>query len=252
MSRASAPRRLRTGRVLWLGLGALALGGLALGASRGPEAAAWTLAQLRAPRFQLRTLEFLGLHSLAAEELAVRSGLIGGVPLIDIAVRSVRERVCTHPRIAACSVARIPPDLLVFEIEERVPVARLAERELGVALDGGVFPLQEKEAAGLTVLRGPVEPALPLLEVARRLGVELGTLLVRDASDLRFQPRGRDIEVRVGTEPERSLTAWLRLADSERLRASAAHEVDLRFRGHAVLRDFSKTKTGGDEQNGTQ
>ena len=243
------PRRLP--RVAWLGVpvvGMILGGGLAL-AANGGESSRWVAAQLRTPRFALRAVEFLGLETVAVRDLFERSGINGSLPLLDLDLDAIEERVCTHPRLASCVAARIPPNRLVIEVEERVPVARLSDGR-GVDLEGARFPLAEGEGVELTVLEGRVDWALPLLAAAHAAGVELAEVEARAAADIRFQPKGRAVRVLVGSEPAASLRDWLSLRDTSLLRGYAAREVDLRFRGSAVLRDFRKSQGG--EEDGPQ
>ncbi len=241
----------RRPRFAWLGVpvaGMILGGGLAL-AANGGESSRWLAAQLRAPRFALRAVEFLGLETINVRDLFERSGINGSLPLIDLDLDAIEERVCTHPRLVSCVAARIPPNRLVIEVEERVPVARLSDGR-GVDLEGARFPLAQGEGVKLTVLEGPVDWALPFLAAARAAGVELAEVEARAATDIRFRPKGQAMRVLVGPEPAASLRDWLRLRDTSLLRGYAAREVDLRFRGSAVLRDFRKSQRG--EEDGSE
>jgi hypothetical protein len=238
-------RRFRRQRwMLVPALGALIVGGFALNTSSGDSSPGWFAKKLRGPRFHLKVVEFLGLEKLEAAALHDRMGLTQSLPLIDLDVDEVAAKVCAHPRIANCIAARIPPDRLVFEIEERMPVARLAGRDAGMDLEGAVFPLVAGEAKTLTELRGNPQWALPLLRAAQAHEMRFSMVEARSAEDVRFQPMGQSVQVRVGAEPDLSLADWLQLSGSDLVRGYAAREVDLRFQGSAVLSDFRKTAGG--------
>ncbi len=247
-----ARREVRGGRrrrsfLLSLVLGSLltlATGGLALHSAPGLALRTSLMEQLRSERFQLRRVEFLGLSKLSAAALFERSGLESGVALIDLDVGALMERVCSHPRISDCSAARIPPDVLVIGIEERVPVARLAGSEDAVDLDGARFPVLAAEIEKLPELAGQPQWALGLLAAADTRGLRLARVEAESVTRVRFQPEGQQIRVLVSHDPDRSLDDWLTLRDSGLLGGYAAREVDLRFEGNAVLRDFRKPQGG--------
>lgn len=228
-------------------VGALLGAGISLYLHSGDAARAWLSAELREPRYRLETVEFLGLAKLNPQSLVEQAGLSTAVPLIDLDSDALATKFASHPRVASCIAARIPPDRLVIEIDERVPVAQLAGKAQGVDLEGVTFPLLSGEGADLTTVRGKVEWALPLLRAAHEHGVGLALVQARAANDLRFRPLGHQLQVRVGSDPDTSLRGWLQIRESGLLHSYAAREVDLRFRGNAVLRDFGTTKQGGED-----
>jgi hypothetical protein len=204
---------------------------------------------LRAPALQLHTVDFLGLEQLRPEPLLALTDLRADVPLVDVDLDAVVAAIAGHPRVAACRAARVPPDGLIVEIEERRPIAALAGRSEGFDREGERFPLVAGEADGLTVVEGDPALALPLLLAADEAGLEVARVAATAAHDVRFVPAGTDVEVRTGREPERSIEDWKRLSRSGLLGARAAREVDLRFRGRAVLRE---SKSGGEERHGSK
>jgi hypothetical protein len=245
-------RRPRRAWIAITALGVLGVCGFALHARSGHPAQTWLSEKLRAPRFRLQAVEFLGLEKLAPMKLLERAGLGSRVPLIDLDPDVLIGKLSSHPRVASCVAARIPPRRLVVEIEERVPVARIAGTQDGVDIEGARFPLAASEAAALTSVRGDVRWALPLLRTAQELEVKLVAVDVRARDDLRFRPADREVEVRVGLDPAMSLRGWLRIRDSGLLQSHAARRVDLRFQGSALLRDFRKTKKSkGGGQDGS-
>jgi len=249
MTRKQKSRRHRRSRswIVLAALCALGLGGVALHARSTHAARNWLSEKVRAPRFTLEVVEFIGLERLDPEVLLRLARLTSSLPLIDLDLDILIERMSSHPRVASCVAARIPPDRLVVEIEERVPVARRAERREGLALDGVAFPLMGDEGATLPELRGEVKWALPLLRAAQELGVELAEIEIRSQSDLLVRPVERALRLRIGPDAEASLRTWLRIRDTDLLGRYAAREVDLRFRGSVVLRELRKTTRGRED-----
>jgi len=243
MSRARQHERKRSGRrraARWLGLAAVAAAGIAVGAS----AAAGLLPQpdlapsfewLRGERFQLRAVEVLGLDALDSESLVASTGLRAGIPLIEVDLEQVTEVIRSHPRVASCRSAHLPPDRLLFEIEERVPVAALAGGAEGIDLAGERFPLVAGESEALPSLRGDPAAALPLVAAARSAQADLSEIEVVADGEVRFRLAGETLWIRSGTDPGRAIADWRRLVASGQLERFSARELDLRFRGNAVL-----------------
>jgi hypothetical protein len=200
-------------------------------------------AALREPRFWLRRVDFIGLDSLRAAELWSLAGVEHGTPLIDLDTTRLSGAVAAHPRVASCRAVRLPPDRLVVEVEERVPIARDAQRGEGIDASGERFPLLPGEGEALPRLEGMTVLALPLLLAARAHGVALEAVDARPG-DLRIRPAGSSALVRLGNDAERSLHTWQRVRASGLVEAYGAAEVDLRFPGDAVLRGIRR-KGGG-------
>ncbi len=226
-------------------LGAVLIGGLVFHVRSSDAARAWLAEKARTPRFQLAVVEFIGLKTLAPAQLLGRAGLHASIPLIDLDLDVLIEKLSSHSRVASCVAARIPPDRLVVEIEEHVPIARLAGRREGISLDGARFKLVKNEGDALASVRGEVKWALPLLRAAQELGIEVSAVEVRSPTDLRIQLAGQDLRIRVGPDPDESLRAWLRIRSSGVIERYQAREVDLRFPGSVSLMKFQNTKQGG-------
>jgi hypothetical protein len=254
--RPGGPRKRRKRRTLRVSPGIALAGAVALASAAGgvalwrsPPAELPSLsAMLRAPRFQLRSVEVMGVHKLDPEVLLAGAPLEPGTPLIDVEVDPIAEHVARHPRVARCRGVRIPPNRLLLDVEERVPVARLAGSAEGIDLDGNRFPLLEDEREALPELRGDIDWTLPLLRNAAVRALAMEVVEAWGPADARFRPAGFDLEVRVGTDPGRALDDWIRLAGTGLVDEYGPRVVDLRFGDSAVLRDFEKTKGGAHDE----
>ena len=186
-----------------------------------------------------------GLEKLDASELWSRTGVAPATALLDLDPASLCQAVAGHPRVGRCRVARLHPDRLVFEIAERRPVAQDAAEKLGIDAAGERFPLRPGEGDGLPRVRGKSALVLPLVLAARARGLALDGVDAARPGELRMQPSGSDVVVRVSEDPERSLDAWQRVRASGLIESYGAREVDLRFSGDAVLRGLTRKKGGG-------
>ncbi len=200
--------------------------------------------QLRGPRLRLRNIDFLGLSTLESAELMDRIELASPVALIDVDPAAVCERLARHPRVGECSALRVPPGRLIVAIEEREPLAVLERTHQGIDEDGQRFALGSEELLGLPRIHGEPREAVLLARAAREAGVKLDRIDVHGDDGLVFELAGRSLRVRVVGDPKQALEAWLRLDRSGLVEEHAAGEIDLRFRGAAVLRDFRDNKGG--------
>lgn len=200
---------------------------------------------IRVPRFHLRAIDWVGTRALHPRDLAVLLDLPGRVPLIDVDVDMLAERVQSHPRIERCQGLRIPPDRVMLRVVERIPVARVAGASEGFDESGSRFPLLPKEAEQLTPVRGEPSAAIPLLRASSGFGLELASVEARSATDVRFRVKGLDVVVQIGSEVERALREWDTLRTAGVVRRYRPERVDLRFRGNAVLRGLHLEGRGG-------
>lgn len=203
-------------------------------------------ATLRGERFRLRHVDFTGLSALTPAALWARAKVPDGTPLLDLDPDAIEQALSEHPRVERVRAARLPPDRLVIGVTERVPLAQDAKTGLGLDAEGDSFPLEPGEAERLPVVTGKAERALPVLEAARALGVNLASVETLRDDAVRVRTLGRTALLVVGRDPKASLADWRQLADSGLVEQTGAREVDLRFRGNPVLRDFpKKTAQGG-------
>jgi cell division septal protein FtsQ len=233
--RLSLPRSLRLALIL-CALVLTAVAAAALFADRLGEVD-WSAPTNRLGEgLTLRAVEVLGTRHVEPERLVVAAGLEAGMRLYDIDLDAVLEAVSRHPRVARSRGARLPPDRLILLVSEREPIAALAGRDEGIDRDGSRFPLSAGEAQDLPSLLGDPEPALPVLLAALERGEQLREIRVAGSGDVRVRIEGEEIWLRVGREPARALEAWQQLVDRG-VRRLQPGQVDLRFRGSAVLTD---------------
>jgi hypothetical protein len=231
--------------VLQLAVGAVGATAVGLGVFTAAQTALPAVQDaLRSPRFQLRAVHWVGLRSLDCAQLAKLLKLPEEVALVDVDVDALESSVAQHARVAEVDALRVPPDRIVLRVGEREPLGRVSGRAEGFDATGARFPLLEGERDQLVPVRGNPRRAVPLLLAARRQGVELVGVEVRSAEDLRFRVRGSDTVIRADGEADRALRAWTRLRAAGLVSRYRPEEVDLRFRGSAVLREL-RAQTGG-------
>jgi len=239
-------RRGTIGRLVRAALWGAALAAAVAGGSWG-LATGLPVAQaaLRDERLHLRAVDWLGLDALDAAALTASLGEIDGIALIDLDVSAIERRIASHPRVERCLALRLPPDRLVLRVVERTPVGRLAGGTEAFDPSGERFPLLPGEAERLVPVRGDRRAAIPLLEEAKRLGVDLAEVDAVSTSDVRFRMPESKTVVRLGADPGRALEDWLRVRAAGVMERYQPQEVDLRFHGSAVLRGASRDLEGG-------
>ncbi len=237
-------RRVPVLSVLFACVLAFAAGGLAVETGSRELPAGGISEALRGPRFQLRRVEFTGLHALAPRDLSGALALRGANALIDVDPDALCARVEAHRRVERCAAMRLPPDRLLVDVEERVPVARLGATAYGVDASGDRLPLLAGEADALPRIDGEPAWALPLVAAAHERGLELRSVDARGPDDLLVALRGSVTRLRVGRDLDRALRNWTEISRRGLARDWAPREIDLRFEGSAVLRDMSAEKGG--------
>lgn len=190
---------------------------------------------LRSPTFQLQTVLILGLDALQPADVLAKSGLRAGTPLIDLRLEALRARIEANARIRRLRGARLFPNRLLLAVEERRPVARLAGSRDALDREGARFPLTPDEGADLPEISGDPAAALALLATADRLGIEIESVQVKAPGDLLLRQPHSSARLRVGRDAARAFADWRRLRSSGALRDFSGFEVDLRFRGNAIL-----------------
>ncbi len=201
---------------------------------------------LRSERLRVRTVSWLGLRALRADDLTPLLGLAPGTPLVDVDPEALCTRVARHARVERCAALRVPPDRVLVRVVERDPVGRIAGAREAFDASGERFPLLDGERERLTPVRGEPEGALPLLAAARRHGLRIEALEVRTLNDVRLRLEGWPVRLRVDADAARALDDWLELDAAGVIERYRPEEVDLRFRGSAVLRGVRAPTRGGE------
>lgn len=95
--------------------------------------------------FRARSIEVIGNHRLAEDEILAKAGVRRGDNVLALNLRIVRGRLLDHPWIASARVTRDIPRSLVIEIREHEPLACIAvgRRSFLLSTQGRLF----KEAA---------------------------------------------------------------------------------------------------------
>jgi hypothetical protein len=166
---------------------------------------------------------------------------------VDVNVDALVKSIAGHARVEQVDALRIPPDRILFRVEEREPIGRVAGRAEGFDATGARFPLRERELRDLVPVQGNLEDAIPLLRAARRRGVELAGIEVRSAEDVRFRVEGMNSLIRTDADADRALGDWEHLKGTGLVDRHRPGEIDLRFRGSAVFREIHRTKEGGED-----
>ena len=112
---------------------------------------------LRSPLFEVRRVEVRGNGRLAPAEVRRLVDDTRGRNLWLLSLDDVARSVTSHPSIATAEVRRGLPSTLVVEIEERTPVAWVADPGGGAAVAAdGVVVQRRPDGAGLVAI-GTVE-----------------------------------------------------------------------------------------------
>ena len=206
----------------------------------------------RANEFALRTIEVAGLARVpdATIDRALESVL--GPNLLELDLDAVAAAVRTEPWVRDVWVRRVLPRTVLIEIEERVPVARVARADRVALVDvaGEILP----------ALAGEASLALPWIDVPDRWNGELLRASVRDAlrglglmhgmrpdwypvvARISLERDALAVVLRDGTrvlldpsDPGRNLDAWLQLRPEIGRRAGLGGTIDLRWRGRIAV-----------------
>lgn len=146
------------------------------------------------PRFQLRKIRVNGpgYWKEHPEELASGIKLKTGTNLFALDLRQLRSRIQSLPNVDSCSIVRILPDTLVFQLVERVPRAFLGSGRSPWVVDGEgvVMPRKQVMAAmpNLPVITGVslagARSGKPMKEI--RMAVDLIMMTVGNFPDFKI------------------------------------------------------------------
>lgn len=228
-AKTSAPARSGR-RTAAVALALAALIGLAWAARAAWDRAAEALF-FRNDRFTVRKIAISTTGTLTESHFREYAGISEGQNLFQIDIDHVARAIAKTPRVRSVQVRRILPDTLSIEVEERKPIARVAEGAgglpTGVDREGVVLGpnfgrglpiisgLQEKGLAPGSIIREPaVLDALHLLESVEQM--KLGALVNIQAVGV-SHPDYLDVALASGARVQlgRDRIAWRleRLAD---------------------------------------
>lgn len=129
--------------------------GTALAALAAVALLAWVL--FLSPALAVREVAVRGAQLTDPARVESALDAYRGVPLTRISEREVRERVGRIPQVRSIDVLLEPPDRLVVELHERVPVAAVQEGDEFVVVDSEGVALAAAataEEAGVPVVTG--------------------------------------------------------------------------------------------------
>lgn len=108
---------------------------------------------LRSPLFEVRRVEVRGAGRLAPSEVRVLVEGARGRNLWLVPLDEIARSVSAHPWIARAEVGRRLPSTLVVEIEERIPIAWVADPDGGAAVAAdGVVVQRRTDGDGLVAI----------------------------------------------------------------------------------------------------
>lgn len=244
-----AARARRRPEFLTLGL----LGILALGVSVG--------AGLWKDTLPVRGVRITGVRIVPEAEIFRLAAVPMDMNLYDVDLPAIRNRVRQSPYVKEVGVHRDPPDRILIQVEERVPVAVIvADAMLYVDADGVLMPVirsenafdlpiitgaadKQKCEAGRRLTHPAVREALHLVMVAQRLDEALyrriSEVHIGPAGDLLMYTADAGVPVLVGrgditTKLEKFTAFWTSVVTSRGAQALTA--VDLRFADQVVVR----------------
>lgn len=207
------------------------------------------------PGFEVRRVEISGTKLLAPQEVLRSAGIRDGQSVWESSEgwEAALER---HPVVAEAAVSRRLPGTLRLVVQEKQPVAYVADGALTpVTAAGERLPVDPTRAvADLPIARGPEGmdggdvPPLLLSEAERlarmdpSLFAEVSEIRAQDAEGSVFLLRHReaDIVIPAGAQADRLVELRSVLADldgrAEGLDAGGVARIDLRFADQVVVR----------------
>ena len=242
------PRRIRRGALGRAILAAQAGGGVFVAAFL-----LWTgyAKVMASERLKVARVDVRGSRFLSEGEVRELLGPAVGENILTLDIDALKARLRASPWVADATVGRTLPDILLVEIEERLPLA-LAEVERLYLMDGegALVDVYGPRTAGfdLPIVRGlagcdpearrdRAQRAGALLADLGELAGEVSEVHVEPSGELRVVLRGAGEVLRLGSPPfRRRFLAFLALRPDFVERCPDADYFDLRFRGRIYAR----------------
>ena len=135
-------------------------------------------------RFTIRRIDVSSTGSLSPSHLREYARVSEGQNLFDVDIAQISRNLEQTPRVRRAEVRRQLPDTLVIRVEERNPLARIAEGAVGIpmAVDRDGFVLGPSGGRGLVLVTGVGESGLAPGSVIRE-SKTLDALQVLDLCD---------------------------------------------------------------------
>lgn len=244
-----APRSRRKPEIIVLVLLAVSVVGVAVGAR------VWR------SELPLQGVRIAGTRIIPEADIFSLAAVPMDKQLYDVNLPEIRNRVRRSPYVKNVAVHRDPPDRILIQVEERVPVAVIvASRMLYVDAEGMLMPvIRSENAFDLPIISGaadvqPCEPgkklthpaireALLLVMVAQQLDDALyrriSEVHIASTGDLLLYTADGGVPVAVGrgditTKLEKFAAFWSTVVTSRGAQTLAS--VDLRFADQVVVR----------------
>lgn len=108
--------------------------------------------------FTIREIEAVSTGQLTPAHIKEYSGIVEGANIFALDLKAVRERLEVVPTIRAVSIQRVLPSRMVLRVDERMPLARVAQGDSGfffaVDRDSHILGLAGSKLRNLPVIRG--------------------------------------------------------------------------------------------------
>jgi cell division protein FtsQ len=156
-ARAAGQRQERMHKVMAVALLLVAAGGVIWLLGRGVMSVRDALF-VSNEHFTIREIEAVSTGQLTPGHIKEYSGIVEGANLFALDLKTVRERLEVVPTIREVSIQRVLPSRLVLRVDERIPLARVAQGGSGfffsVDRDSHVLGLAGSKLRNLPVIRG--------------------------------------------------------------------------------------------------
>lgn len=247
-SRRTRARRARRGLVGRAILAVRLAGGLLVAAALLWNGYARVMAS---SRLKVARLDVRGNRFLSVGEVRELLGPAVGENILRLDISTLNARLAASPWVAGARVGRVLPDVLLVEVEERVPLA-LAEMDQLYLMDGAGVLIEaygpRTASFDLPIVRGlrgldpearrdRAERAGVLLGDLGELAAEVSEVHALSSGELRVVLRGGEV-VRLGGPPYRArFLTFLGMRRELVERCPRAEWFDLRFRDRVYVKE---------------
>ncbi|GMW03435.1 MAG: hypothetical protein AMXMBFR84_45690 [Candidatus Hydrogenedentota bacterium] len=132
----------------------------------------------RSAYFAVKTIRVVGADTVTPEKVVETAGITTADSLLLLDTQQIRERVEALPYVKTCSVSRIFPDMVVVNVQERIPIATVMAHGHPYEIDEECFVLRRLDIRD--EYPGPFITELPGLDNVEP-GQQLNIAALRDA-----------------------------------------------------------------------